>query len=187
MIIIFHKQIVNRHNSYGAGKYLPDRINLSFKPEVRHRQILNTLNLIIDHKINNIKPVDIRTIVDIGCGAKEGNYMIKRLHDQYPSIKIFGTDIHSSSNTNVYNHNILIGKLPLNADLALMTNLHNHFSDSEFEKALHNIFDSLNQNGLLLIGDQKYFGVYQKTDQGFEFKFDGNVEISEDDVADSWY
>jgi len=54
----------------------------------------------LDYILNNIDP-NTKTLVDIGCG---NGYLLKKIHEKYPQIELYGFDIKDTDSNNFYKY-----------------------------------------------------------------------------------
>lgn len=184
----YQKNITTIFDLFGFRRDIFDRLNNEEKYLQTMNDAKNSTKLeLLDHVQGNI-------IVDVGSG---GGVLLDMLEEKYPDKKIIGTDISSNvietlnqkiqkekHKYSVIKHNFVEGPLAEKVDTIIFSSiLHEVFSYTEFEgmrfnlntvkTALTNAYNSLNENGVLLIRD----GVLTDSNEVVKVIFNDNEGI----------
>ena len=167
-LLSFEKSIIVLYDMFGFRRDAFDRLNNEEKYLKTMNETANsTKDSIIDY-------VEGKTVVDVGSG---GGVLLDRLEKKYPEKTIIGTDISSNvievlnqkkskegHNWKVLVHNFVEGGFPEKIDNVIFSSiLHEIYSYNETEhgcfeiesvkNALRNAYESLNENGRIIIRD----------------------------------
>ena len=167
-LLSFEKSIIVLYDMFGFRRDAFDRLN-------NEEKYLKTMNETANStKDGIIDYVEGNTVVDVGSG---GGVLLDRLEKKYPAKTIIGTDISvnvievlnqkklkEGHNWKVLVHNFVEGGFPEKIDNVIFSSiLHEIYSYNETEhgcfeiesvkNALRNAYDSLNENGRIIIRD----------------------------------
>ena len=167
-LLSFEKSIIVLYDMFGFRRDAFDRLN-------NEEKYLKTMNETANStKDGIIDYVEGNTVVDVGSG---GGVLLDRLEKKYPAKTIIGTDISANvievlnqkklkegHNWKVLVHNFVEGGFPEKIDNVIFSSiLHEIYSYNETEhgcfeiesvkNALRNAYDSLNENGRIIIRD----------------------------------
>lgn len=67
---------------------------------ISRNRLTDLNNPCLDFILNNIKP-DTKSLIDIGCG---NGYLLKKVHEKFPSIELYGFDIKDTDNSTFYKY-----------------------------------------------------------------------------------
>ena len=167
-LLSFEKSIIVLYDMFGFRRDAFDRLNNEEKYLKTMNETANsTKDSIIDY-------VEGNSVVDVGSG---GGVLLDRLEKKYPEKTIIGTDISANvievlnqkklkegHNWKVLVHNFVEGGFPEKIDNVIFSSiLHEIYSYNETEhgcfeiesvkNALRNAYESLNENGRIIIRD----------------------------------